>query len=105
MTRADLERLEAARPRRPHRWHDYVFEDHHDKARSGTLWHYEFPPVVPFAVIDSRIMDLALFFWDGPDDKLAIGYRRLEDLVRERTRIAQHGTELFSKAFSRATAR
>ena len=51
-------------------------------------------------MIDSRIMDLALFFWDGPDDKLAIGYRRLEDLVRERTRIAQHGTKLFSKAFS-----
>ena len=37
MTRADFERLEAARPRRPHRWHDYVFEDHHDKARNGTL--------------------------------------------------------------------
>jgi hypothetical protein len=100
MTRADLARLDAARPHCPHRWHDYVFEDHHDKARNGTLWHCEFPPVVPFALIDSRIMDLALSFWDGPDDKLMLGYRRLEDLVRERTGIAQHGTKLFSKAFS-----
>jgi hypothetical protein len=44
--------------------------------------------------------DLALSFWNGPDDILMLGYRRLEDIVRTRTGIAQHGTKLFSRAFS-----
>jgi hypothetical protein len=30
------------------------------------------PLVVPLAVIDSRIMDLALSFWRGPDEKLLL---------------------------------
>jgi hypothetical protein len=99
LTQSDLEVLEQARPYRPSRWHDYVDERHFEDARKGTLWHHEFPPVVPFALVDARIMDLALEFWTGPDNSLLVGYRRLEDIVRERTGIEQHGTKLFSRAF------
>jgi hypothetical protein len=82
-----------------------VDEKHMERAREGTLWRYEFPPVVPIAVVDSRIADLALSFWNGPDEKLMAGYRRLEDIVRQRTGIDQHGSKLFSQAFDERTGR
>jgi hypothetical protein len=99
LTSTDLEALDKSRPLRPSRWHDYVSEDDWEKNKKGTIWH-EFPVVVPLAIIDSRIMDLAIAFWDGPDDKLLLGYRRLEDIIRERTGTDQHGTKLFSQVFN-----
>jgi hypothetical protein len=99
LTQADLDFIKAARPIRPSRWYDYVFEKHWDPERSERLWR-EFPPVVPFGIIDSRITDLAMSFWENPNDKLLTGYRRLEDIVRERTGINEHGTRLLSQAFA-----
>ncbi len=100
LTQSDLESIAAARPIRPSRWPRYVFGEHwHYPGKSAQLWR-EFPPVVPFAIIDDRITDLAMWFWENPNDKLLIGYKRLEDIIRERTRIDEHGTKLFSQAFS-----
>lgn len=96
LTEADLEAVDAATPVRPARWHDYVFES---PKRDSNLWR-NFPLVIPFAIIDDRITDLAISFWEGPDDRLLKGYRRLEDIVRERTAIDEHGTKLFSQALS-----
>ncbi len=104
LTRTDIDKLASAAPVRPTRWHGYVFKEHWEDDRSGKLWG-EFPPVVPFAIIDRRIADLALSFWDGPDDKLLTGYRRLEDIVRRRTGVDEHGAKLFSQAFAGRTAR
>ncbi len=59
LTAGDLRAFDRAKPVRPIRWHDYVFEEHWQLKKNGTLWG-EFPPVIPFAVIDSRIADLAL---------------------------------------------
>jgi hypothetical protein len=100
LTKTDLEMLESLRPCRPSPWHDYVFEKHFEDARNGTLWQQEFPAVIPLALIDSRIIDLALSFWSSPDNNLLLGYRRLEDIVRRRTGIDQHGAKLFSQAFN-----
>jgi hypothetical protein len=100
LTRSELEGIEGMSPVRPSRWHDYVFDCHIKSAREGTLWGEGFPPVVPFALIDARIMDLAREFWNGPDNCLLLGYRRLEDIVRERTAVEGHGTKLFSQAFN-----
>lgn len=100
LSNRDLELLEGATPRRPTRWHDYINEKHFEQSRNGTLWRDGFPPVIAFAIIDPRIMDLALVFWENPDNCLLAGYRRLEDIVRERTGIAHHGTKLFSQAFN-----
>lgn len=99
LTAGDLDALNVAKPVRPLRWHHYVFKDDEDRKDNGTLWE-EFPPVIPFAVIDGRIVDLALSFWDEPDQKLLTGYRRLEDIVRKRTAIDEHGARLFSRAFA-----
>jgi hypothetical protein len=85
---------------RPSRWYDYVSERDFKRAREGTLWNDEFPSIVPFSLLEPRIMDLALGFWDSPDNSLLVGYRRLEDIVRERTASKQHGAKLFSQAFS-----
>jgi hypothetical protein len=101
LTRIDLDMLGNSRPRQASQWHDYVRHDHFEDARKGMLWQKEFPPVIPFALIDSRIFDLALSFWGSPDNSLLLGYRRLEDIVRERTGLKQHhGSRLFSQAFN-----
>jgi hypothetical protein len=105
LTITDIANLDAARRVRPARWYEnYVFTEHSENNRNGTLWQ-EFPPLVPFAVIDSRIVDLATSFWDDPDKKLLTGYRRLEDIVRKRTNIDEHGAKLFSQAFNGSTAK
>lgn len=104
LTTSDIDNLEATAPVRPTRWHDYVFEEHWERERHGTLWR-EFPPLIPFALIDSRIIDLAISFWEGPDDRLLTGYRRLEDIVRKRTGVDEHGAKLFSQAFLGPTAK
>jgi Protein of unknown function (Hypoth_ymh) len=100
VTKPDLGRVDSMPPVLPTRWHDYVFPHDFERAREGTLWRQEFPAVMPFALIDARIMDLALDFWNSPDNSLLVGYRRLEDIVRKRTAIEQHGTKLFSRAFN-----
>jgi Protein of unknown function (Hypoth_ymh) len=99
LTKSDLKRVKKMRYVRPSRWYDYVSECDFERAREGTLWREEFPPVIPFALIDPRIMDLALDFWNSPDNGLLVAYRRLEDIVRERAAIKQHGAKLFSQAF------
>jgi hypothetical protein len=96
---SDLKRLDKSRPIRPTRWHSYVSENDCKRASSGTLWQ-EFPPIIPLAIIDSRVIDLALSFWKDPDDKLLKGYRRLEDLIRGRTGVDEHGARLLSQTFA-----
>jgi hypothetical protein len=98
LTRLDINNLDNAHPIRPSRWRDYVFEDHWELQENGKIWR-EFRPVIPFAIIDDRIVDLALTFWEGPNDKLRTGYTRLEDIVRKRTGINEYGTKLFSQVF------
>jgi hypothetical protein len=98
LTKTDLAMLDSARPIRPSRWPDYVFEEDVENGRSGRIWR-EFRPIIPFAVVDSRIFDLAISFWEDPDGKLMTGYRRLEDMVRERTGIDEVSAKLFSQAF------
>jgi hypothetical protein len=98
LTQNDLERLETARPVRV-RWDEYLI-DHRDwsKEGEGTIWR-EFPYIIPFAIINHRLVDLAMSFWQGPDEKLLAGWRRLEHIVRTRTGLSEDGAKLFSKAF------
>jgi uncharacterized protein Ymh len=99
LTKTDLQAVDEAKPVLPSRWDYYILERHLEANRNGILWR-NFPLVIPFAIIDSRITDLAISFWEGPDDRLLTGYRRLEDIVRERARIDEHGAKLFAQAFS-----
>lgn len=98
LTSDDLERIDSARPVRPQRWHEYMFEGDWDAKENGRIW-WEFEPVIPYAIIDGRLTDLSLAFWDDPDAKLVTGYRRLEDLVRAETGLTEYGSQLMSAAF------
>lgn len=95
----DLERLTTARPSRPSRWIQYISEADMGRAKVGMLGS-EFWPIIPFAIVDPRIMDLAEDFWADPDARLMTAYRRLEDIVRQRTGLQEHNAKLFSSAFS-----
>jgi hypothetical protein len=99
LTRSDMEALDAAHPVRPSRWHDFLEERHWKHSKDGSLWHEEFPLAIPFAVVDPRLMNLALDFWSGADARLMDGYRRLEDILRARTGLTAHGSKLFSQVF------
>jgi hypothetical protein len=61
--------------------------------------------VIPLALVDERLTDLAISFWENPDVNLMTGYRRLEDLIRRRTQLDEHGAKLFSQAFVGAKAK
>jgi hypothetical protein len=95
LTVKDLKIIQTSKPIRPTRFFDYILEDHFD-IESDEPWH-EFPPVIPFAIVDSRIRDLAIDFWEDPDQRLMTGYRRLEDIVRAQTGLKEGGSGLFSK--------
>lgn len=94
----DVNTIGSLKPVRPRRWYDYIFDRHEEQSDSGKLWqnlgHY-----IPLSIIDSRIVDLALTFWEAPSDRLSKGYRRLEDIVRDKTGLLEDSSNLFSKSF------
>ncbi|MEX0844659.1 MAG: TIGR02391 family protein [Balneolaceae bacterium] len=94
----DLEVITESRAKHPNRVFDYVIERDLELKKSGNLWK-SFKPVIPFSIIDHRLSDLAISFWDSPDEKILIGYRRFEDTIRKRTGINEHGAKLFSEAY------
>lgn len=98
LTNDDLEFLASQRPTRPPRWHDYIMEQDILRRGDGTIWQ-DFPPVLPLSIIDPRIADLARSFWEAPGDRIMDGYRRLEDTIRRRTGVDDHGAKLFSEVF------
>ncbi len=97
---ADLEKLDKQTPVLPERWHDYINDAlQKDKTRHDVL-RKEFPVTIPYALVDDRIVDLALKFEQDPDSALLSGYRRLEAIVKTRTGLTdQHGAKLFSSSF------
>jgi hypothetical protein len=62
----DLRKIDGAKPVRPMRWYDYLLPAHREAGAEKTLWS-ALPPVVPVAIIDPRLMDPALGFWNDPD--------------------------------------
>lgn len=100
--RRQLEEIDALRPRRPSRWFDYIYSIEGPRAMENNnhRLNEEFPATLPFAVLDARIVDLALAFSDNSDGSLVTAYRRLEDIVREKAGLeSESSTRLFSRAF------
>jgi hypothetical protein len=98
LTNVDIEKLNLLSPVSPIRFYDYINMEDRARARKGDLWK-NFRPVLPLSIIDARIVDLALSFMENPDQSLTNGYRRLEDIIRERTGSKEHGVSLFSEVF------
>jgi hypothetical protein len=95
----DLERIKESRPVRPQRWFDYINESKMPTENAAKLLHM-FDPVMPWSIVDSDLIDIALKFFDDPDKAILDAFRRLEDRVRRRTDLTEHGGKLFSQAFS-----
>lgn len=99
LTTGDIGNIESSRAVRPRRWRDYVLNEHWTDHEIDAQWR-GFPCVIPFAAIDDRIIDLAISFWEGPDDRVMNGFRRLEDIVRARAESEESGCRLFKNEFS-----
>ncbi len=98
LTVRDLDAISSSKVVRPLRIYDYIYDAQLSPGSLGMHWR-RFPAVLPFAIIDRRIADLALRFHEEPNDTLLQGFRRLEDTVRQRTASKEHGAKLFSQAF------
>ncbi|HUR63563.1 MAG TPA: TIGR02391 family protein [Candidatus Thermoplasmatota archaeon] len=104
LTYGDLDRIASMDIVMPHRWYDYVWDRDETRQKERTLWR-QFPLTVPYALMDPRLIDLAIDFWAKPNDHLRTAFARLEDSVRKRTGLREHGAELFKQAFLPPTLR
>lgn len=97
LTDSELDKIVNSRPVRPTRWRNYIYDLENKYSTKELL--ARFPYVIPFSIIDSRLFDLSASFWDAPGDKILQGFKRLEDVIRERCELDNHGSKLFQKAF------
>ncbi|MDQ9172062.1 TIGR02391 family protein [Oxalobacteraceae bacterium R-40] len=95
----DVDFIRTASPLRPSRWYDYIYDQGRDLSDNPHLLTRHYPIAIPFAIIDTRILDLAVAFPLNEDTAIISAFRRLEDIVRKRTGLPGEGTKLFSKAF------
>lgn len=103
LTKSDIKQINSTKPVRPQRFYEYIYEQHFGDPKDDSFWK-SFRPVVPFAIIDNRIMDLAISFWENPDYNLMSGYKRLEDIFHKRTDLKNYyGGELFFQSFAGET--
>jgi hypothetical protein len=101
LTNRDFDQLRSAKPVRPWRWPDYLYEwrDFVPTVPKDLGVLRDIPLSIPWPLIDLRLSDLAQEFLVRPDDSLLKGYRRLEDALRARVGLDDHGAKLFQKAF------
>lgn len=99
LTKEQLAKLESTPRVLPVKFYDYIIGSSIEYYQQFNK--YLFPYILPLAIIDTRIMDLAKTLRDEPDARLFTGYRRLEDAVREKSGLKNEvSTKLFSKAFT-----
>ena len=96
LTVKDLEYINSINPVRPARWYESVYLY---KERERSVFS-EFPLTIPMALLDPRLIELALDFDKNPDSAIMGAYRKLESIVKARTDLNnESGVKLFAKAF------
>jgi hypothetical protein len=101
----DIIDLEHTKPVKPEKYHNYIYDmypsvlnapdDVEDERLRGT-----FPVTIPYAILDARLLDISIDFFENPDNNLMTAFRRLEGIVKQRTNIkGKSGNKLFSEAF------
>lgn len=96
LTVKDLEYISSIQLVRPNRWYDsaYLYKNRECSTFS------EFPLTILMALLDARLIELALDFNINPDNAIMSAYRKLESIVRERTGLNNESSvKLFAKAF------
>lgn len=96
LTIKDLEYIDSIERVRPASWYDsaYLYKERNHNIFS------EFPLTIPMALLDTRLIEIALEFKTNPDNSIMSGYRKIESIVRQRTGLEhESSTKLFAKAF------
>lgn len=102
LTLADLAFIDKAR-RLGGNIYGYAHGEYSRETREP-LWS-RLPPVMPFPLLDERLLDVATRFWKAPTDCLREAFVRLEEAVRSRTGLKEYGGNLFKAAFMPGNAR
>ncbi len=98
LTKRDIVLIQSCEVVRPMRWFDYIYDAGYGDAKSEDAWAL-YRPVMPWAIVDSRIVDLATEFFNDPDRSILNAFRRLEDIIRLRLNTDASSTRLFAMAF------
>lgn len=98
LTETDLKHIRHGHWPRPSRLYDYQRSARPGQETPGGLYR-RFPVVMPYRILDERLLDVALKFWKDPDAAVLSAFRRLEDVIRTRSGVDEHGAKLFSRAF------
>lgn len=103
LTESDMAYIVEAKPLRPVRWYDYIFDaQSYGRATDASL-SLNYSCVVPLRIVDPRIVDLALKLDQDADAALMTGYRRLERIVADRCGLTGATSQkIFSVAFQGA---
>jgi len=83
LTHKDLKYIESEPTVRPGRVADYLLAGDWGRASKAKAMRL-LEPVMPWGLLDERLLDLAEKFMTSPDLALIAGFRRLEETVRQR---------------------
>ena len=96
LTAKDIARINSTSGLSPARWYEQII--YHPEESSVVF--NEFPLTLPLALIDERLIEIALTFSENPDNAILKAYRKIESIVKSRTKLDhESGTKLFKKAF------
>jgi len=95
LTHKDLGYIDDLRPVRPMKIWDYMIENRRERWMSEK----RMPIPIPLKLIDGRLRDLVINFWEDPDARIMTGFKRLEDSIRSRTGSNESGAKLFQVTF------
>lgn len=98
LSQRDMDRIDQSRPVRPMRWYDYLQGPALD-ARDLIAPVMGLRPVMPWGLLDARLVPAALAFQSNPDHALLVGFRQLEDVVRTRLGREVGEGRVFATAF------
>lgn len=101
LTHADLQWISAAQVVRPTRIYDYRHDGLVGRDDSGGFSGRYHPLSMPWSMLDSRLIQVALQFESDPDMAIFRAFRDLEDHVKTRCSlpVEVHGVDVFKKAF------
>jgi len=107
VTLDDLHSIASAQPVRPTRLWEYREDGLRGRGPVALHLRAQFAPVIPWGLLDERLLDLALVLRKDPDKAVFEAFRRLESLIVSRAGLPLGvvGKEAFRRAFRGGGAR
>lgn len=101
LTASDVSKIREGRHILPARIYDYMHDGLKGRGRPVDQMRLAAPLVIPWAVLDDRLVEFAIEFDLEPDMAVFKAFRRLEVLVKERCGLGaeSHGKKVFQQAF------